>query len=105
VQIEAVRKNGPLHEIRLGVELQDAARSLESHRQWIFENEVYVKRKDGSRADHLGYEVYRQTESGVGIGYLFDLGDAVKESTFVYQSPTAVVPDEVPFVIQDVLLP
>ncbi len=105
VQVEAVRKNGPLHEIRLGVELRDAERSLESHRHWIFENEVFVKRKDGSRADHLGYEVFRQTESGVGIGYLFDLGDAVNESTFVYQSPTAVVPNEVPFVIQDIPLP
>ncbi len=105
VQIEAIRKNGPLHEIRVGVELQDADRSLESHRHWIFENEVHVKLKDGSRADHLGYEVYRQTESNVGIGYLFDLGDAVNEATFVYKSPTAVVPNEVPFVIQDIALP
>jgi hypothetical protein len=105
VQIEAIRKNGPLHEIRVGVELQDADRSLESHRHWIFENEVHVKLKDGSRADHLGYEVYRQTESNVGIGYLFDLGDAVNEATFIYKSPTAVVPNEVPFVIQDIALP
>jgi hypothetical protein len=105
VQIEAIRKNGPLHEIRVGVELQDADRSLESHRHWIFENEVHVKLKDGSRADHLGYEVYRQTESNVGIGYLFDLGDAVIEATFIYTSPTAVIPNEVPFVIQDIALP
>ncbi len=105
VQIEAIRKNGPLHEIRVGVELQDADRSLESHRHWIFENEVHVKLKDGSRADHLGYEVYRQTESNVGIGYLFDLGDEVNEATFIYKSPTAVVPNEVPFVIQDIALP
>ncbi|MFK8114131.1 MAG: hypothetical protein AB8B91_18155 [Rubripirellula sp.] len=105
VQVEAIRKNGPLHELRIAVELQDADRSLESHRHWIFENEVYVKRKDGSRAEHLGYEVFRQTASGVGIGYLFDLGDVVGESTFIYQSPTAVVPNEVPFVIQDIALP
>jgi hypothetical protein len=105
VQIEAVRRNGPLHEVRVGVQLQDAERSLESHRHWIFENEVHVRRKDGSRADHLGYEVYRQTESGVGIGYLFDLGDAAGESTLVYESPTAVIPNEVAFVIQDIALP
>ncbi len=105
VEIESVRKNGPLYEIRVAVSLQNADRSLESHRHWIFENEVYVKRKDGSRADHLGYEVFRQTESGVGIGYLFDLGDTINESTFLYQSPTAVVPNEVPFVIQDIALP
>jgi hypothetical protein len=105
VQIEAVRKNGPLHEIRIAVDLENAGRSLESHRQWIFENEVYVERKDGSRADHLGFEVFRQTESGVGVGYLFDLGDTVNEASLIYRSPTAVVPNEVPFIIQDIALP
>jgi hypothetical protein len=105
VKIEEVRANGPLHEIRVGIELKDADRSLESHRHWIFENEVHVKRKDGSRADHLGYETYRQTNSGVGIGYLFDLGEAVNESTLIYNSPTAVIQNEVPFVIQDILMP
>ncbi|MEM1069140.1 MAG: hypothetical protein AAGI63_09610, partial [Planctomycetota bacterium] len=74
VEIETIRKNGPLHEIRVAVQLDDAGRALESHRQWIFENDVYVRRKDGSRTDHLGFEVFRQTDSGVGIGYLFDLG-------------------------------
>ena len=105
VQIEAVRKNGPLHEVRVGVSLEDADRSLESHRHWIYENEVYMVRKDGSRADHLGFEVYRQAKSGIGIGYLFDIGDTVEESTLVYKSATAVIPNEVPFVIQDITLP
>ncbi|WP_235033181.1 hypothetical protein [Rubripirellula obstinata] len=105
VTVEAVRKNGPLHEIRVGVELKNADRSLESHRQWIFENAVHVLRKDGSRADHLGYETYRQTSSGVGIGYLFDLGDTVGESTLIYKSPTAVIQNEVSFVIQDIPMP
>ena len=105
VEVEALRPNGPLYEIRLGVELQNAGRSLESHRHWIFENDVFVRRQDGSRADHLGFEVYRQSESGVGVGYLFDLGDAVNEATLIYESPTAVVPNEVSFVLQDVALP
>ncbi len=105
VTVEEIRKNGPLHEIRVGVELDNADRSLESHRHWIFENAVHVQRKDGSRADHLGYETYRQTSSGVGIGYLFDLGDAVGEATLVYESPTAVIQDEVSFVIQDIPMP
>ncbi len=105
VTIEDIRVNGPLHQIRIAVELENADRSLESHRHWIFENQVHVKRPDGSRADHLGFEVYRQTTSGVGIGYLFDLGDSIGQSTLIYQSPTAVVPTEVPFVIQDIPLP
>jgi len=105
VQLEEVRRNGPLHEVRVAVELDQAGRSLESHRYWIFENQVFIRRKDGSKAQHLGFEVYRQTESGVGIGYLFDLGDAANDSTLVYQSPTSVIPNEVPFVIQDIPLP
>jgi len=105
VQVEDVRRNGPLHEIRVAVELDQAGRSLESHRYWIFENQAFIRLKDGSKAQHLGFEVYRQTESGVGIGYLFDLGDAANESTLVYRSPTAVIPNEVPFVIQDIPLP
>jgi hypothetical protein len=105
VRVEDVRANGPLHQIRISVELANADRSLESHRHWLFENQIYVKRPDGSRADHLGYEVYRQTSSGVGVGYLFDLGESVGESTLIYQSPTAVIPNEVSFSIQDVPLP
>ena len=105
VQLESIRRDGPLHEIRVAVELDQAGRSLESHRYWIFENEAYVQRKDGSKVEHIGFEVYRQTESGVGVGYLFDLGDEIDKSTLVYRSPTSVVPNEVPFVIQDIPLP
>lgn len=105
VQIESVRRDGPLHEIRVAVELEKAGRSLESHRHWIFENDVSVKRKDGTTAPQLGFEVYRQTESGVGVGYLFDIGDDVGEWTLVYKSPTSVLLNEVPFVIQDIPLP
>ncbi len=105
VLLEEVRKNGPLHELRVSVTLDDAGRSLESHRQWIFENDVHVLRADGSKAEHLGYEVYRQTASGVGIGYLFDLGESVADSKLIYESPTSVVPNEVSFVLQDIKLP
>ena len=105
VRIEAVRRNGGLQEVRVAVELDDPGRALESHRHWVFENEAYIKRSDGSRADHLGRELYRQTSDGVGVGYLFDLGDEVASSTFVYRSPTAVINNEIPFVIQDVPLP
>jgi len=105
VQVESIRRDGPLHEIRVAVELDKAGRALESHRHWILDNDVSVKRKDGSEATQLGFEVYRQTESGIGVGYLFDLGDDVGESTLVYRSPTSIIPNEVSFVIQDIPLP
>ncbi|TWU36119.1 hypothetical protein [Novipirellula artificiosorum] len=105
VKVESIRKNGPLHEIRIAVTLEEAGRSLESHRQWIFENKAFVRRPDGSHAEHLGYEVFRQSTDGAGIGYLFDLGDSARESIFVYESPTAVAESEVSFVLQDIPLP
>lgn len=105
VQIEQLRKNGPLHEVRVRIELEDPSRSLESHRHWIYENPVHVTREDGSRADHLTLEIFRQTKTGVGVSYLFDLGDSVGESKLIYESPTAVVNNEVEFVIQDLPLP
>ena len=108
VSIEAVRRTEPLHEIRVGIELEDSGRSLESHRQWIFENEAYLELPDGGRADHLGYEVYRQTQSGVGIGYLFDFGGAEVPppgTKLIYESPTSVVRNEVSFLLNGIPLP
>lgn len=108
VSIEAIRDTDPLREIRVGVELFGAGRALESHRQWIFENEVFVLLPDGSRKEHLGYEVYRQTESGVGIGYLFDLGGVGPPpagAKLICDSPTSVRRNEVPFVLNGIPLP
>lgn len=108
VSIEAIKRSEPLHEIRVGVELADAGRSLESHRQWIFENEAYLQLPNGSRSDHLGYEVYRQTGSGVGIKYLFDLGGEEippPGTRLIYESPTSVVRNEVAFLLNGIPLP
>ena len=105
VKLEDVRKNGPLHEVRLGVEYKSPGKAMESHRGWLLGNEVYVSMPDGSRQDHLGYELYRHNETGVGIGYLFDIGDTPGEAKLVYKTPTAVVENEIDFVIQDIQMP
>ncbi|WP_231741915.1 hypothetical protein [Stieleria varia] len=104
VKLEDVRKNGAIYEVRLGIVLADADRSLESHRQWIFQNKVFVMDEAGNRSEHLGYELYRQTEDSIGIAYLFDIGSLGK-SKVIYQSPTSVIKNEVPFVLQDIPLP
>ena len=104
VELERVQRNGALYEIRFSVELKDADRALESHRQWIFQNPVYVRDAEGNRVENLGYELYRQTESGVGMGYLFEI-DKLEGAKLVYESPTSVVRNEVDFVLQDIPLP
>ena len=105
VTLEEVRKSGPLHEVRMGVQYKSPGKAMESHRGWLLGNEVYVSMADGSRQDHLGYELYRHNETGIGIGYLFDVGDSVGEAKLVYKTPTAVVENEIDFVIQDIQMP
>ncbi len=105
VRIDDVRKNGALHEVRVNVDLKNASRALESHRQWIFENPVHLRLADGSTAEHLGMEVFRQTAQGVGVSYLFDIPDDLQNTTLIYESPTAVAENEVQFLIEDIILP
>ncbi|QEF98992.1 hypothetical protein Mal15_30510 [Stieleria maiorica] len=104
VKLERVARNGGLYEVRFSVELKDADRALESHRQWIFQNPVYVLDAQGNRVENLGYELYRQSESGVGMGYLFEIAN-LDGAKLVYESPTSVVRNEVDFVLQDIPLP
>ena len=72
VTLDSVTQNEDLFQVRFSVELKDAGRSLESHRR-IYENRVYLQRQDGSRLEHLGFEVLRQTDSGFSVNYLFNL--------------------------------
>lgn len=104
VRLDRVQPNGALYEVRFVVELKGADRALESHRQWIFQNPVHVRDGDGNRIENLGYELYRQTESSVGMGYLFEI-DSLENAKLVYESPTSVVRNQVDFVLQDIKLP
>lgn len=104
VRLERVQPNGDLYEIRFSVEIRNADRALESHRQWIFQNPVYVLDAQGNRVENLGYELFRKTESNVGLGYLFEI-DRIEGAKLVYQTPTSVVKNTVNFVLHDIPLP
>lgn len=103
--VEDVRKNGALHEVRVEVAFAEAANAFESHRQWIFDNPAYVTDAEGERLEHLGYQVYRQTSSALGISYMFDLGDEPDGHIFHYETPVAIIPNDVPFELTDIRLP
>lgn len=105
LEVEEVRKNGELHEVRLQVAFAEAANALESHRQWIFDNPAYVTDAEGQRLEHLGYQVYRQTSNTIGLIYMFDLGERPDGHVFHYQTPVSIIPSDVPFEITDIPLP
>ncbi len=105
VTVESLTKTAALSEVRLSVEVREAGTAMESHRGWLLDNVAIVRMSDGSERSHLGFQLYRQTQEGIGVGYLFDLGDSPETATLVYRTPTAVVREEVDFVIQDIPLP
>jgi len=105
VRLEDVRKNGELHEVRLGIDFESPGQAMESHRGFLLDNPVFVTDAADVRQEHLGYQLYRQTATGIGISYLFDLGDSADGATLSYETPTAVVKNEIDFVIENILLP
>ncbi|MEO1530205.1 MAG: hypothetical protein AAFX06_32850 [Planctomycetota bacterium] len=104
VELEQVSRNGDLYEVRIAIDLEDADRALESHRQWIFQNELRVTDRDGIDRDQLGYELYRQTDSAVGLAYFFDI-ERIDGAKLIYRSPTSVTKNTVEFVLEDIDLP
>ena len=104
VTLENVYKNGDLTEVRFSVKIAKADKSLESHRQWIFQNQAMLVDADGKKIEDFGYELYRQTDNSVAFGYLFDIQD-IQDCKLVYRSPTSVIKSQVEFVLQDIPLP
>ena len=107
VSLVEVRRDGPIHQVVLDVELAEAGGALESHRQWVYENRVMVK-LDGPELSPLGMEVRRQSSESVRVGYLFDFSGSQLPppgSKLVYRSATSVRPTIVPFELQGIDLP
>ncbi len=108
VSIVEIRRDGPIHQVVADVELAGAGGALESHRQWVYENDVSVQTEGGGELRPLGLEVRRQSDSSVRVGYLFDFSGSATAppgSKFVYRSATSVSPTRVPFELQGIDLP
>jgi hypothetical protein len=105
VIIDQVRKNNEIWEVRTRVRFDKPGDSLESHRSWIFRNELYLIGADKKKILPGGYEQTRQTENEVGIAYLFELPKGPQGMTFVYQTPTNVFEMPVEYELSDLLLP
>ncbi len=94
------------HEIRVQVSVgYDAGGpAFESHRTWIFHNEVFLETSDGRRIALNGrYQTSLESDGGVRVEYQFqnvkhDPGDL----RFVYLAPTLIVDVPVRFKIDDV---
>lgn len=105
VMLEGVRKNNELWEVRVRVRFDNAGEALQSHRGWIFDNEVYLQGPDGKPITWGTYETTRQTENEVGLAYMFSLEGSLAGHTLVYKTPAVILTAEIPYQIKDVPLP
>ena len=97
--------NGEVWEIHMQFALDEAKGSLQSHRNWVFQNLSYLVDKDGKRIENAGFEATRQTPNEVGIAYLFDVPDGLDGLTWVYESPAAIVDLPIEYEIKSIELP
>jgi hypothetical protein len=105
VVFEGARKRDKLWELRVRVRFDQAGESLQSHRTWIFDNEVYLEDAQGKRVTWGTYETTRRTESEIGVAYLFGVEKPLTGYTLVYKTPGAILSIDVPYEIKDIPLP
>lgn len=105
VVLEQVRKNVEVYEVRLRVRFDAAQNALESHRNWIYNNEAYFVAPDGQRFEHVGQQAFRQAENEVGVGYLSDREGGLAGCKFVYKTPAVLIQMPVAFQLKDIPLP
>ena len=105
VTLEQVRRNQQLWELRVRVAFDQPAHALESHRNWIFNNEAWIEAPDNEKIAYAGLETTSQTEREVGVAYLFSVPDGLAGHTFVYRTPSSVLNVPVPFELIDLELP
>jgi hypothetical protein len=78
--------------VQLTVAYDAGGPAFESHRTWIFHNEVFLETEEGRRLDFTAYEVTQQADGVVGVAYRFDkLQEAPGTYRLVYRAPTLIV--------------
>ncbi len=98
------RDNPDIWECYVRVLFEETSGALESHRGWVLNNEAFLER-DKERIPYGGLNTTLQTETEVGVVYLFDLPEGLKNCTFVYMAPAAVVSTPVDYELRDLELP
>lgn len=79
VTFERFFKNNAIWELQMRLEISNAGEALASHRGWVFDNPSYLLTPEGKRIDHVGLETTMQSDTEVGLAFLFDL-DSPSES-------------------------
>ena len=105
VTLDEVRKNNKSWEVRMGVRFDEALGALQSHRNWIYENEAYLEGPDGKPVKYGIFETIRQLKKEVGLAYFFRTDRPLADYTFVYKTPGVILSAPFKYEIRSVKLP
>jgi hypothetical protein len=105
VILEQTRKNNELWEIRVRVRFDDPSGSLQSHYDWVLNNEVYLEGPDKQPITPDAAETTRRTEEEAGMAYLFAVDGPLKGYSLVYKTPSVIVSLPVSYEMKDLELP
>jgi len=105
VMLEHVRKNRSVWEIRILVRFDKANGALESHRNWIYDNEAYLEPPQGESILWATFETTRQTENEVGVAYYFAVDGPLTGHTLVYKTPGLILSKGFDYEIRGIPLP
>lgn len=105
VTIEEVWKNNDAWEVRVLTRFEDAAGSLQSHLNWVYNNEAKLISPDGEEIAYDSLETISEDENEVGMAYIFARERGLADHTFVYRTPTTVTEVALDFELTDLDLP
>jgi hypothetical protein len=105
VTLDDVRKNGDSWEIFVRLRFDDAGDALESHRNWVLQNEAYLENTAGKRIQPDSMETTLRTKNEIGLGYVFAQSDLPKDLAFVYKTAGMVVTKDFPYEVRGVKMP
>ena len=105
VTLDEVRKNGDSWEVFVRLRFDDAGDALESHRNWVLQNEAYLEDANGKPIQPDSMETTLRTKNEIGVGYVFALPDLPKNLAFVYKTPGMVVTKDFPYTVRGIKMP
>jgi hypothetical protein len=82
-----------------------ASGALESHRDWVFNNDAFLENAAGERIDSIGLETTEQTEDSIGVLFVYDLPQGFAGHVFVYRTPTDIIRQPLPYELTNIELP
>jgi len=105
VALDEVRKNGDSWEVLVRLRFDEVGDALESFRNWVAQNEVYLEDSNGKAILPDSTEQTLRTKKVVGVGYVFAMTEFPKNVAFVYKTPGMVVTKDFAYKLRDVKMP